>query len=377
LDSSKTVHIISLNIPWPADYGGVIDIFYRIRALHHAGYSIILHAFRYDREPSPELKKYCKSVFYYPRKTGLHSFLSPLPYIVKSRRSDKLLENLLSDDHPILFEGIHTCYLLAHPSLSARRKLVRVHNIEHRYYRNLAGTAHHFFDRIYFLIESFRLKRFERILKHADHILPISPAESRYFSDRYGKTQWMGAFLAFDEISPLPGKGGYILMHADLSIRQNEAAVVYALKQIAGYINSGFIIAGRKPPEALKREVRNHTNAELIDSPDDARLDGLIRNAHINLIISFNPAGFKLKLIHSLFRGRFVVTNPAVVRGTGLEDLVSTGENSDELVRIIRDLLQREFQPEMIVRRRTELEKYSAGHQIALLDKLISSQGSA
>ena len=27
------LHIVSFNVPWPADYGGVIDVYYRIKAV--------------------------------------------------------------------------------------------------------------------------------------------------------------------------------------------------------------------------------------------------------------------------------------------------------------------------------------------------------
>ena len=31
------LHIVSFNVPWPADYGGVIDVNYRIKALWASG----------------------------------------------------------------------------------------------------------------------------------------------------------------------------------------------------------------------------------------------------------------------------------------------------------------------------------------------------
>ena len=102
----RKLHIISLDIPYPADYGGVIDIFYKLRSLHEAGVEITLHCFQYgNRTPQAELKKYCKDVFYYPRLTGWKGLDMTLPYIISSRRSKDLLANLVQDDAPILFEG--------------------------------------------------------------------------------------------------------------------------------------------------------------------------------------------------------------------------------------------------------------------------------
>ena len=33
MDITKEIHIITFDIPYPANYGGVIDVFYKIKAL--------------------------------------------------------------------------------------------------------------------------------------------------------------------------------------------------------------------------------------------------------------------------------------------------------------------------------------------------------
>jgi 2C-methyl-D-erythritol 2,4-cyclodiphosphate synthase len=58
------------------------------------------------------------------------SALSWLPYIVYSRRSGELLRNLYMDDHPVLFEGIHSCYFISHRLLRKRIKIYRESNID-------------------------------------------------------------------------------------------------------------------------------------------------------------------------------------------------------------------------------------------------------
>ena len=60
-----------------------------------------------------------------------------MPFVVVTRSSEKLMENLLRDKHPILFEGLHCCFHLNDPRLNERTKIVRMHNIEHDYYFNL------------------------------------------------------------------------------------------------------------------------------------------------------------------------------------------------------------------------------------------------
>ncbi len=106
---SRHLHIICLDVPYPVDYGGVFDLFYKLPSLQKLGVHIHLHCFEYGRGEQKELEKYCLSVQYYKREKKL-SFR--LPYIVSSRSNEQLMSCLLKDNHPILMEGIHCTYPL-------------------------------------------------------------------------------------------------------------------------------------------------------------------------------------------------------------------------------------------------------------------------
>ena len=75
----KALNIVSFDIPYPANYGGVIDVFHKLRWLHKKGIEIHLHCFEYGRAHSQELEKICKTVHYYKRNTGIAYQLSSLP----------------------------------------------------------------------------------------------------------------------------------------------------------------------------------------------------------------------------------------------------------------------------------------------------------
>ena len=103
----KYLNIVSFNIPYPANYGGVIDVYYKLEALRACGVKLILHCFEYERPHASELESICDKVFYYKRRTGVIANLTWLPYNVYSRKDHRLIENLLQNDYPILFEGLH------------------------------------------------------------------------------------------------------------------------------------------------------------------------------------------------------------------------------------------------------------------------------
>ncbi|HXR79882.1 MAG TPA: hypothetical protein VN763_03145, partial [Saprospiraceae bacterium] len=125
----RQLHIICLDTPWPADYGGAIDMMNRIMMLKKLDIGIHLHYFSYNERGTPnELNQFCESIHVYPRKTGHKGFSWSLPYIVASRINDDLVSRLREDDHPILLEGLHTTGILDQLDLRLRKVVVRMHN---------------------------------------------------------------------------------------------------------------------------------------------------------------------------------------------------------------------------------------------------------
>ncbi|MEZ4850597.1 MAG: glycosyltransferase family 1 protein, partial [Bacteroidia bacterium] len=203
------LHVISFDIPYPANYGGVIDVYYKLVALAELGVKIHLHCFEYGREPAEELEMICEEVNYYPRKGIINSLPVRYPHIVRSRKSDEMLNRLLMDDIPILFEGLHTTYYLSHPDFERRLKLVRMHNIEWEYYYQLSQRENRYWQKKYLMAESRQLKHFENILPFADHILTISPKDTTYYKELYKNVTYLPAFHPFTQVSSKSGSGKY------------------------------------------------------------------------------------------------------------------------------------------------------------------------
>ena len=120
----------------------------RIMMLKKMGISIHLHYFSYNERGTPnELNQFCESIHVYERKKGHKGFSVKLLYIVYSRMNDELLTNLQNDKHPILLEGIHCTGMLSELDLDNRKVIVRIHNEESRYYKELAKAESSFFKK--------------------------------------------------------------------------------------------------------------------------------------------------------------------------------------------------------------------------------------
>src|SRR5664279_2747072 len=170
----RRLHIVCHDVPYPPDYGGVFDLFYKIRTLSEEGIKIHLHCFTGGRSEQPLLNEFCEQVYYYPRRPGHKGFSHQLPYIVCSRSHPELLERLLQDDFPSLLEGVHCSYLLQDSRFTARKILLRLHNVESVYYKQLAGCTSSWFKKLYYLRESAILKKYERNIASSWPLLTVT-----------------------------------------------------------------------------------------------------------------------------------------------------------------------------------------------------------
>jgi len=366
------LQLVAFNIPYPPDYGGVIDVFYKIKALAENGVSIYLHCFEYDRPQAIELEKYCAKVFYYPRKHGIRYQFSTKPYIVITRNNDQLLNNLSSNKVPILFEGLHTCLNLDNDALKNHKKLVRTHNIEHEYYLNLCKAERNIFKKVFFRMEACKLKRFENVLQNASHLLCISPNDNLYFDRKFSNSHFIPAFHPFSEIKSKLGRGEYILFHGNLSVSENIQAVEYLIQNVFPKISQKVIIAGKNPSERLVQKIQKLTNVQLLSNPENEQMENLIQNSHICLIPTFQDTGLKLKLLASLFSGRFCIANQPMIHKTGLEHLCRQADTPSEMINCVSELFQIEFSSEEIEKRKLILEYAFSNHRNALkIKKLI------
>ncbi len=370
--SDKHLHIISFNVPYPANYGGVIDVFYKAKALAGAGVKVHLHCFEYDRKRAPELEQLFHSVDYYKRNISKKYLFKRYPYIIETRNSARLVENLLKDDYPILMEGIHTSMLLLEKRLKNRKRLVRTHNIEHDYYTNLSRAETDPFKKYYFYTEAGKLKKFEKVLASADHLVAISQKDFQHFSKRFKNVSYIPAFHPHKKVESLTGQGSYVLYHGNLSVPENSDVVRFLLTEVFNDLNIPVIIAGLNPSRTLQNMAGELSNVKLVANPNDENLKNLIKQAHVNISITGQATGMKLKLLNALYNGRFCVVNDKMLSGNGLDVLCEVANDVRSIKKQIVRLMQREFTLEMKDSREATLTKlYNNGNNVARLIELI------
>jgi hypothetical protein len=337
MQEKRHLNIISFDIPYPPDYGGVIDVFYKLKALADRDIKLHCHFFQYkDRKKSKELYNICNEVFYYKRNRIKNPFSNGYPYIVKTRQSAELLKNLNNNNYPILFEGLHTCFYINHKSLSNRKKIVRMHNIEHLYYSYLAKNETNILKKAFFTKEAKKLKEYLNILTFANKIAAISTNDSSYLHIKFpDKTFYLPVFHPNDNININLKKGDFALYNGNLSVNENIKAALFLINEVFYKINYKLIIAGKNPPKKLYNATKNKTNIEIISNPDNKTLQKLFDDAHIHILPTFQNTGIKLKLLNALFNGKFVIVNPPMIENTDLKDICIVAQNAEEMRKLI------------------------------------------
>ena len=346
----KHVHIISFDIPYPVVHGGYFDLFYKLIALYQQGVRIHLHCFEYGREKQPELEQYCTEVHYYPRQCGHKGFSHKWPYIVASRTNAEMEATLLKDNYPILIEGIHCSYLLHDERFNNRKFILRLHNVEHKYYRQLYHSCHSLFRKIYYLNESRLLKQYEQNIVNKALILAVSDQDVNSYRNEFGARNiaTLPVFLPFTEVSAPEGIGCFCLYHGNLSVTENEKAAIWLLKKVFNDLKIPLVIAGKNPSSKLQHIAQQHPNACVVADPSEQEMQDMIGKAQINILPSFNNTGIKLKLLNALFNGRHCLVNDATVQSTGLESACHIGSNAVAFKSLIMQLYRQPFAEEEI-----------------------------
>ncbi len=351
------LHVVSFQVPYPANYGGVIDVWNKLKWLKRLGHEVTLHTYRYgDACEQGILNDVCAHVHYYERRTGLRRMLGTEPYIALSRSSEELVRDLLQDDYPILFEGLHTCHCIRDPRLKGRIKWVRMHNIEHEYYGLLARQQRWTWRSVYYRLEAWKLKRFERVLLEADAILAISEADRRELQERYPTkdVRWLPCFASEECCEAEGGTEPYVLYQGNLGVEENMRVADYIQRHLAAELpDMRFVLAGRNPRVKARRD-----NVEVVANPTEEEMDELLAKARVNLMLTFQPTGVKLKLMTALLRSRgHVVANEEMLHGHDMGRFCRVARDMDDMPRLVTLLMHEGPSAQEVAERQTKIKR--------------------
>jgi predicted nucleic acid-binding protein len=215
---------------------------------------------------------------------------------------------------------------------------------------------------------------YQKVLRHASLMLVVSKDDTEYLQRHFpgNDVVYLPSFHANDAVESRPGSGEYALYNGNIEVPENAHAVRYLIKEVFNDLDLPLIVAGMNPPDNITRLAEQHKNIRIVANPDDAEMFDLIGNAHINILVTFQATGLKLKLLNTLYRGRFCLVNDKMLNGTGLEDLCITAKSSKEFKQKLKILFKKNFTASEIELRNKVLERrYSNDRNAQILLELV------
>lgn len=359
---SKIVHIVSFDVPFPADYGGVIDVFSRVKWFSENGWQVKLHCFEYKRPKAAELDKYAE-VHYYKRPLGLRYWFSKKPFIVNTRINKELEEMLKNTSDEVILEGLHCAHYL---NLQAGKFYLRAHNIEHEYYSKLAENTS-FLRRIYYRSEANKLKAYESVLAKAKVILAISEIEAKHFLQLNTNTVVVPPILELK--TEFSGTKPFVLFHGSLFVEENREAVDWILNNITSRLpDTRIVIAGKDPSTALEEKCIEQ-NVELYANPSQEELEELVQTARVHLLYTNNDSGLKLKFLNAMNSPGHIICSKEIVAGSGLKKGFHLIASPTQTIALVKELLLSEMSQNERNERIQSLQSISGDQKLAELFK--------
>lgn len=337
--------IIAMEIPYPANHGGRVDVWRRLKALKRLGVQTQLLCWSPER-PSPQVTSAIEAevsefiCLSYP--TGLAQRarrlidLATYPLGVTSRlvrppELDRLIGAVRQFEPDLLMaDHVHCAQLAARVADGLGKPfIIRSHDIEHLHYRQLMRTAPTFAAKIRNYLAQRHLEAFEKnMFKRSAAVFDISSADlERWRAMGFSNGFHLPPIIDFSEVPPAPETQNFSYDAAflgNLKTDNNITGVLWFLDQVRPLIlrerpDFRIAIAGSSPIDAI-RHACAASGVTLVADPADA--NAFYRSARVCFDPVSSGLGVSIKALDMLASGRPIVS---FAKGaSGLPDSVKT-----------------------------------------------------
>jgi len=381
----KRILIVSPDFPFPPNHGARLDIWGRIRFLYELGFTVDLIATVKTMPPDEDIqvvKTYVDRVIICKRAMRiLEGFLLP-PMQILSRNN--LLHIKLKDKYDfVILETQHVFPILNNSTLSTSFVVLRMHNNEFEYFKQLAKSVKIGIEKIYYFIESYKFLLFDKeIIKRIDNYMFISNEE---YADFKKKNPHKNSIFL-----PAPVEGEFksrklekrnVLFVGSLFMHNNREAISWYINhvhtQLTDIDNYRLINAGKTRGQTLEwllKLTRTYNNIIFYDSPPD--LEAIYDKCSVFVNPMLHGAGVKLKTIEAIKNGLPVVSTTIGNQGTGLSHMkeIYVSDDPKQFSEFIRKLLLASDERDRLVFSAQEFLHDFYNHKEILSDYLAALQ---
>ena len=199
-------------------------------------------------------------------------------------------------------------------------------------------------------------------------VFSISPLEQQYFFKTYGdRCTYIPAFHDTERHTELVSSEKQLLYHGNLSVSENVGAALFLIKVYQNTPNR-LVIASSYSNNEVETEIEKYANIHFHPLQASEDLYPLFETSHINVLPTFQNTGIKLKLLNTLYQGKFIIANDYMVKDTGLESLCERANTKKEFLEKTKLLFKKEFTKSIIEEREETMKEL---HPIAGAQKMI------
>lgn len=323
--------VVAHFFPYPPRHGSAVDIWGQILSLTALGYTVDLIATD-SKAPSEAnlaaVQTKVRNVWCLQRERRYRQALTLRPFQVESRRALRAVS--LTDEYEwVLLETEYVADILLNKSLKTKYCVLRVHNDEIRYYRELSKNCTDVAEKVLFFVDSVRFRFFlPSVWRKCRQLWFISDSELKHF---VAKRPWDSGKAFFipprvDSLSMLThhSNGMDVLFIGALTRSMNVRGLRWYLTEVHPRIQvEGYrlVIAGYTGGDSIDwlQEICK-MQPNIVTQSDVEDLGPLYRNSSVFVNPIFSGAGLKVKTINALEAGLPVVTTDVGAEGTGLRD---------------------------------------------------------
>lgn len=362
--TAKRLLVVANDFPYPPSHGAAVDMWNRMLILKDMGYKVDLLA-SVTKVPGEDrisvVKSYVENIWIVSRQSTIASFLSLTPFQVRSRQGLRNVA-LNHDYHGVILEADYVAPILENPAIQDSKRILRIHNEQVGYFRDLAEGAGSWLKKLYFYSESFKFRLFSSsVMEKCDLLWFISDSEREAHVRESPKDSKKSLFLPThvnpEELRSFTYAPPTALFLGTLTISHNSDSIVWYVANVHPMLNDladyGFQVAGRtagRPIDAVVRSIQQYRNISL--EKDPVAVEGLYARASVFVNPVIRGAGVKIKVVQALQAGLPVVSTSMGIEGTGFRDSVHVliGDTPEAFAACVRRVLTEQGLAEWLVR---------------------------
>lgn len=337
----KRILVVCSQSPYPTHHGGAFDVFERIKGLKSLNYQIdLVITTKFEIEPLDYqvMESFINNIFVVERKNKWRDLFSFYPLQYNSRKKLLDIKFDIVYDYVIL-ESEFLGSILKNTSLKYRKLIVRVHNNEAYYFKQLAKSTNNWFKKIYYLTDSFKLSRLtDYVLKVTDRIWYISQKE--YEESNFKSKSIFLPPPINSEFLKQSLDNQTVLFIGSLFMANNTQGLDWFLENIhprliSQYPTYKFIIAGSSGDvnkAYLEKKYGQLSRVQFL--MNQVQLEEVYNKATVFINPMFFGSGVKLKSINALVNGLLLVSTKVGTEGIGLtkNKMYLEGEDINEFL---------------------------------------------